>query len=278
MLSWFMRPETYQKGASLMDAVPYSPALDGVLSRHRPDGNAANQTLQPLDALSAQSRNLAKWHSVVVDDRIVPSYVLIGPRTGRVPIRLALLGGTRASDFLSTISIVKLLVELDLAPLIAQDFALFGYPLANPSRTSQPEPEFDTSFWKGSNDPVVHFFEQEFTADKLDGMIAVRANEPLAGFQIQVSSRVIATEVLWRALELPQKLLPLANEPVQVVPHTEIAKHSFANLSHLCPKPFSLIIRTPRNAQSENQISAIAFSIKQILLHYRSLVRQADSM
>jgi hypothetical protein len=259
-----------------MDAAHCSFALDDVPSRHSSDGDVASQILQPLDELAAESRNLAKWRSVVVDGRTVPSYVLIGPRTGRVPIRLALLGGTRVSDFLSTISIVKLLVELDLAPLIAQDFALFGYPLANPGRTSQIEPEFDTSFWKDSSDPVVHFFEQELTADKLDGMIAVRANEPLAGFQIQVSSRVIATEVLWRALELPQKLLPLASEPVQVVPHPENGKHSFVNLGHLCPRPFSLVIQTPKSAQAESQISAIAFSIKQILLFYRSLVRQAE--
>jgi len=248
-----------------MDAASSSFALENVPSHH-PDGDAASQTLQPLDALAAQSRNLAKWRSVVVDGRIVPSYVLIGPRTGRVPIRLALLGGTRGSDLLSTISIVKVLL------------ALFGYPLADPGRTSQTGPDFDTSFWKDSSDPAIHFFEQELAADKLDGMIAVRANEPIAGFQIRVSSRVIATEVLWHLLELPQKLLPLANEPIQVVPHTENAKHSFANLGHLCPRPFSLIIQTPKSAPSENQISAIAFSVKQFLLHYRSLVRQAERM
>lgn len=75
----------------------------------------------------------------------------------------SLLGGIRIFDFLSTISISKLLIELDLAPLIAQDFALFAYPLANPGRASRAEPDFDTSFWKGSPDPVIRFFEQELT-------------------------------------------------------------------------------------------------------------------
>jgi hypothetical protein len=260
-----------------MDAAFYP----STLKKFAPQGtdpDSVGQILQPLDALAGQSPNLAKWRSVVVNSRVVPSYVLIGPRTGRVPIRLALLGGTRSSDVLSIISIVKLLVELDLAPLIAQDFALFGYPLANPSRTSQPEPDFDKSFWKDSSDPIVRFFERELTVDELDGVIAVQANEPIAGFQIQVSSRVIATEVLWRALELPQKLVPLADEPIQPFPQTDSTKHSFANLGHLRPRPFSLIIRSPKNTPSEKQISAIAFSIEQILLHYRSLVRHADRM
>jgi hypothetical protein len=260
-----------------MDATLYSSALNEG-SKHVNDASSASQALEPLDALADQSPNLAKWRSLSIDGRVVPSYVLIGPRTGRVPIRLALLGGIRPSDVLSTISIIKLLVELDLAPLIAQDFALFGYPLANPTRPLQSEPDFDLSFWKGSSDPVIRFFEQELTIDKLDGVIAVRGNEPVAGFQIQVSSRLIATEVLWPALELPQKLVPLANEPIRLFPQTENTKHSFANLGHLCPRPFSLIIRTPRNTPSENQISAVAFSIKQILAHYRSLVRQADRM
>jgi hypothetical protein len=260
-----------------MDAALYSSALAEV-PPEMSHTDSALQALQPLDALADQSRNLAKWRSVAVDGRVVPSYVLIGPRAGRVPIRLALIGGIRPSDVLSTISIVKVLVELDLGPLIAQDFALFAFPLANPSRALQTEPDFDTSFWQNAPDPVVRFFERELILDELDGMIAVRANEPIAGFQIQVSSRVIAKEVVWPALELPQKLVPLANDPIQIFPQTENSKPSFANLGHLCPKPFSLIIRTPKNAPSENQISAVAFSIKQILLHYRSLVRQADRM
>ena len=268
-----------------MDAALYSAALDKVppqrfdeLPPQTYHTDSALQALQLLDALADQSLNLAKWRSIAVDGRVVPSYVLIGPRAGRIPIRLALVGGIHPSDLLSTISIAKVLVDLDLASFIAQDFALFAYPLANPSRALQSEPDFDTSFWQDAPDPVVRFFERELILDELDGMIAVRGNEPIAGFQIQVSSRVIATEVLWRALELPQKLVPLANDPIQIFPQTENSNRSFANLCHLCPKPFSLIIRTPKSAPCENQISAIALSIRQILLHYRSLVRQADRM
>ena len=66
----------------------------------------------------------------------MPSYVFIGPRGGHVPIRLALLAGIESEDLLSTNAIVKLFVELDIAPLLAQDFALFGYPIANPERIS----------------------------------------------------------------------------------------------------------------------------------------------
>src|SRR6516164_7092037 len=124
-----------------MDAALYSAALDKVppqrfdeLPPQTYHTDSALQALQLLDALADQSLNLAKWRSIAVDGRVVPSYVLIGPRAGRIPIRLALVGGIRPSDLLSTISIAKILVDLDLASFIAQDFALFAYPLANPSR------------------------------------------------------------------------------------------------------------------------------------------------
>jgi hypothetical protein len=238
----------------------------------------AEEPWSSLDLLTAESPGLAKWRGLAVDGRLVPSYVFIGPRGGRVPIRLALLAGLESGDLLATHAIVKLLVDLDLAPLLAQDFALFGYPMANPDRTSGHFPDFNGDFWKSASDPVIQYFEQELTANELDGVFAVKANEPIAGFQIQVSSRVIASEVLWPVLELVQRLVPLASEPIQVFPQLPNNCHSLFSLGHARPGPFSLMIRTPKHVPVENQISAIVFSVEQILHHYRVLVSHADSL
>ena len=197
---------------------------------------------------------------------MIPSYVFIGPRGGSVPIRLALLGGISPEDLVSTSAIVKLLVELDLAPLLAQDFALFSYPVADPVRASRRSPDF----WTDAPDPMKRYFEQELAENQPDGVITAMGNEAISGFQIQVSSRLIATEVLWPALEIVQRLLPLASEPIQTFPQPRN--------SQLRSVPFSLIIRTPRYMPFENQVSAIAFSVKQILHHYRALVSQVDKL
>src|SRR5215469_3651384 len=242
------------------------------------DADPSQQMWHSLDMLAAQSPSLAKWRSIAVEGRVIPNYVFIGPRGGSTPLRLALLGGIHPEDLLSTNGILKLLVELDLAPLLAQDFALFGYPVANPPRASQRSPDFTSDFWTGASDPVIRFFEQELTENELDGVIAVRGDEPISGFQIQVSSRVIATEVLWSALELAQKLVPLASEPIQIFPRLQSNRCSLFSLGHSRPGPFSMIIRTPRHMPFENQISAIVFSVKQILYHYRALVSHADSL
>src|ERR1700720_3100822 len=232
----------------------------------------------PLDLLAGEPAGLAKWRSLAVEGRAVPSYVFIGPRGGAVPIRLALLAGIESEDLVGTNAIVKLLVELDIAPLLAQDFALFGYPVANPQRASLRSPDFTADFWKCASDPVIQYFEQELTENQLDGIIAVKANEPIAGFQIQVSHRVIASEVLWPALELAQRLVPLASEPIQIFPRLQSNRHSLFSLGHARPGPFTLMIRTPKHRPAESQISAIVFSVKRILHQYRVLVSHVDSL
>jgi hypothetical protein len=256
----------------------FSVSTSHELLTHLADADPAQQIWHPLDMLAEESPGLAKWRSIAVEGRVIPSYVFIGPRAGSVPVRLALLGGIQSEDLLSTSAIVKLLVELDLAPLLAQDFALFTYPVANPQRTSRGAPDFTSEFWAGASDPVIRFFEQELTENELDGIIAVKGNEPISGFQIQVSSRVIATEVLWPALELAQRLVPLASEPIQIFSRLESNRSSLFSLGHSRPGPFNLIIRTPRHMPFENQISAISFSVKQILHHYRTLVSLADGI
>lgn len=242
------------------------------------NADPAEQIWAPLELLAAESAGLAKWRGLVVEGRVVPSYVFIGPRAGRVPIRLALIAGVEPEDLPSSNAIVKLFVELDIAPLLALDFALFGYPAANPHRTSSRSPDFTTDFWKSASDPVIRFFEQELTENQLDGIIAVKTNEPIAGFQMQGSSRVIAAEVLWPALELAQRLVPLASEPIQIFPQLPNNCHSLFSLGHARPGPFSLVIRTPGHMPLENQISAIVFSIKQILCCYRALVSHVNSL
>jgi hypothetical protein len=251
---------------------------DKPVPSHLIDTDAVQPIWDPLDQLATESASLAKWRSFAVGGRAVPSYVFIGPRGGQVPIRLALLGGIESEDLLSSSAVVKLFVELDLAPLLAQDVALFGYPVVNPRRVSSSSPDFATDFWKDGSDPIVRFFENELAKNELDGIIAVKGNEPIAGFQLQVSSRVIATEVLWPALELAQRLVPLASDPIQFFPRLQNSRNSLFSLGHARPGPFSLMIRTPKHIPFEDQISAIAFSVKQIVLHYRALVSHVDRL
>jgi hypothetical protein len=248
------------------------------VSTNQPGAAFADEIWEPLDLLAEGSHGLAKWRSFAVDGHVIPSYVFIGLRGGSVPIRLALLGRIEPEDLVSTSAIIKLLVELDLSPLLARDFALFSYPVANPTRLSHRSPDFSTDFWTDASDPTIRYFEHELAGNQLDGVIAAKGNEAISGFQIQVSSRLIAAEVLWPALEMAQKFVPLATEPIQVFPHLQESEHSLFSLGQSRPGPFSLMIRTPRHTPIENQISAIVFSVKQILQQYRTLVNYTTKL
>jgi hypothetical protein len=230
----------------------------------------------PLETLSTASSSLARWRTLQLGRRSVPSFVLIGPRSGRVPIRLALMGGLHQTDSVSSTAIAKLLVEMNLASLFAQDYALFSYPVSNP--LDQAGTDFEKDFWHGSSDPVVRFFESELATNELDGVIAVYGDKPISGIQFQASSRVLATEVLWPAVEVAQRFAPLAAEPVQFFPRSSERAGAFHHLDQLRPRPFCLAIHTPQRSAFEDQIAAIGFSLKFILHQYRSLVSEAGRL
>ena len=240
------------------------------VAKHESNAGSERGIWESVERLAQESASLTKWRSFAVDGHPMPSYVFIGPRGGSVAIRLALLGGLEAEDLVSTSAIVKLLVELDLAPLLARDFALFSYPVVNLVRDSSRSPDFSARFWTDAPTRTVRYFEQEFAGKQLDGIFIAKGNEAISGFQMQVSSRLIAAEVLWPSLEVVQRLIPLADEPVQSFPQVQN--------SELGPASFSLVIRTPRQMPFENQISAIVFSVKQILHHYRALVDSVDKL
>ncbi|MBV8900556.1 MAG: hypothetical protein JOY92_10660 [Verrucomicrobia bacterium] len=234
--------------------------------------------LAPLNNLADRSPGLARWRSFHAGGKVIPSFVLIGPRGRDLPIRLALIAGLSAGDTVATAALAKLLIELDLASLLAQDYALFGYPQANPHPWDGDGRAFTNDFWRGSIDPAVRFFEQELERNEFDAVVFIRGDQPISGFQIRTCSRLIATEVLWPAVELAQRFVPLASEPIRLWLPSGFEPASIFNTGHLRPRPFCLSLCTPRQQPGENQISAIVFSLKQILQGYRAALRYAERL
>ena len=234
--------------------------------------------LDPLNALADRSPHLARWRSFRSGGRVVPSFVLIGPRGGGMPIRLALVAGLTADDAVATTALAKLLVELALAPLLAQDYALFGYPQVNPVSRGADGREVTAEFRHGSADPGLRFWKHELEANEFDAVLLVQANQPLAGFQIRSGSPFIAAEVLWPAVELAQRFVPLAPEPIRPWLASGPEPAWIFHTDHLRPRPFWVSLCTPRQQPSENQIAALVFAIKQILRHYRAAVGYAGRL
>ena len=225
--------------------------------------------LNPSINLLAESKNILAIPTSLRDEENVPGLVFVGQRQEPLPVRLVIFAGSEEEDSVGSLALLKLLVDLDLAPLLAHDYALFCY-LSFP-RTAKTY--LDHQRWN------VHWGKTplpgELPTFDADGFIFIRANDSVGGLQIEASDRTIANEVAWPAAVRASTIQPLDVEPVRCVQANRI---SGANTSDLPANAFSLAIRTPWVAETEDQIAAIGIALKEILLQYRALRNFAKAL
>jgi hypothetical protein len=225
--------------------------------------------LNPSINLLAESKNILAIPTSLRDEENVPGLVFVGQRQEQLPVRLVIFAGSAEEDLVGSLALLKLLVDLDLAPLLAHDYALFCY-LSFPRKAKT---YFDRQRWN------VHWgkspLPDELPTFDADGFISIRANDSVGGLQIEASDRTIANEVAWPAAVRASKIQPLDVEPVRRVQADQV---SGANTSDLPSNAFRLAIRTPWVAETENQIAAIGIALKEILLQYRALRNFAKTL
>ncbi|MFZ0505463.1 MAG: hypothetical protein WAM44_17220, partial [Chthoniobacterales bacterium] len=162
---------------------------------------------------------MVRWRECADSRYKLSSYVFIGQRTTNLPVRMAFVAGLRSHDDLAQQALAKLLVELEVAPLVGRDYALFSYAL-----TREPNDEGAETFgsdWLDESSgvqPILQVLESDLASSDVDGFISIATNERVSGFQFETDSELIAAEVAWPALEVAGRFVPLADEPVKVLP------------------------------------------------------------
>jgi hypothetical protein len=231
--------------------------------------------LEPLESISSYPSHLVRWRECADSKYNLTSYVFIGQRTNNLPVRMAFVAGLRSHDDLAQRALAKLLVELEVAPLVGRDYALFSYSL-----TREPSDEAAESYgsdWLDESSgvqPILQVLESDLASSDVDGFISIATNERVSGFQFETDSELIATEVAWPTMEVAGRFVPLAEEPVKVVPSAILRRQR--GLGRGVPKQmFGLTLRTPENAGPVEQVSAIVFSSIRVLQEYRRLRRAA---
>jgi len=230
---------------------------------------ATTTGLDPSINLLSESKNIWALPTSTRNEEHVPGLVFVGQRQEQVPVRLVIFAGSEEADSVGSLALLKLLVDLDLAPLLAHDYALFCYL----SLSQRAKTYFDRQRWN------VHWgktpLPDELLAFDADGFISIRANDSVGGLQIEASDRTIANEVAWPAVVRASRIQPLDAEPVRWVQADEVSR---ANISDLPSNAFRLAVRTPWVAETENQIAAIGIALKEVLLQYRSLRNFAKAL
>lgn len=213
-------------------------------------------------ALLAESRNILALRARARTKGDLPGFVFVGDRQERVPVRLVIFAGGQEDDSVGSLALLKLLVDLDLAPLLAHDYALFCFlNFPRPGKSS-----FDFQRWNVRWGKVP--LPEQLKQLDADGFISIRANDSVGGLRIEASDRTIANEVAWPAAVRASKIQPLDSEPVD---HIQFDPRSGLGSEDWPSNVFKLAIRTPWLADAETQIAAIGIVVKEILFQYRSL-------
>jgi hypothetical protein len=223
---------------------------------------ATSTALDPSIDVLAESENIFALPQSGRDEANLPGFVFVGKRQEHVPIRLVMFA--RPDDTVGSFALLKLLVDLELAPLLAHDYALFCY-LSIPGLEIFSELEGYNMRWKERPLPG------GLRALDPDGFISVQTNDSVGGLQIEASDRTLANEVAWPAVSLAGKIYQLDVEPVR-------STNGWFNPNALPNNAFKLTVHTPWIDDAGNQIAAIGLTLKEMLLRYRSLRNYAKAL
>jgi hypothetical protein len=207
--------------------------------------------------LLADSQNIFALPRSYRNESNLPGFVFVGERREQVSIRLIMFAS--GDDPVGSFALLKFLVDLNLAPLLGHDYALFCYLNAPGLALFSRLKDYRLHREKGS-------LPRDFRALDPDGLISVQTNDSVGGLQVEASDRTIANEVVWPALAPASKVYQLDAEPVRYR-----RDYAWFNGDEVPSNTFKLALHTPYLADPENQIAAVSFTLKEILLQYRSL-------
>jgi hypothetical protein len=252
---------------------------------------AAEELLDILFDVSSYSESLmATRHQVRVGgcDLEIPKFMLLGQRGGGKPIRIALFAGIDDHGSLDGIAaITRLLVQTELNPELARDYALFAYPLVNAFEYRRPptrlEP-FDRRFAWERPDGDVRFFRSELRKWRYDVILTLRTDPRAGGFHATVRSELLAKEVVLPALERVETVTPVNPRPIKIRPgdmRTRLADYADGRLTpppELRPYPFEAELHAPGEASRELRIRSLFIAVHEILRNYRRLMAHATDI
>jgi hypothetical protein len=249
---------------------------------------AAEEILDVLFDISSHSESLmAIRHSVRSGgcDIDIPKFMLLGQRGGGKPIRIALFAGIDDHGSLDGMAaIARLLIQTELNPCLARDYAIFAYPLVNTFEFKQPETRlepFHRRYAEDRADGDVRFFRAELRKWGFDGILTLRTDPRAESFHTTVRSELLAKEVIRPALEPVGRVTPVNSRPIKIRPgdlRARLADCADGRLTpppEIRPHPFEVELFAPGSAPKEARIGSLFVATHEILRNYRRLISYA---
>jgi protein MpaA len=259
-----------------------------------PQKRAVDRLLAPFDEIAETSsrllsKSLGQFESAG-QPYTLPRYIYLGPKGGGDTIRIGIFASIHGDEPEGGLALLRLLSVLEKNPEPAQGYALFLYPICNPTgfedntRHSRSGKDLNREFWKESREPEVKFLETEIWTHAFHGIITLHSDDTSDGLYGFVNGAVLSENLLDPALLAAEAFLP-RNRQRQIDGFP--ARKGIINQGYdgvltavpgLRPPPFEITLETPQKAPLHRQVEALVAALQTILVEYRYLIAIAQNI
>jgi murein peptide amidase A len=253
-----------------------------------PEKQPIERLLGPLDQVAQSSPNflcksLGQFHATGQGYRL-PRYVFLGPKGGGDTIRIGIFAAIHGDEPEGAMALTRFVKLLETEPDIAKGYALFLYPVCNPTgvedntRHSRSGKDLNREFWKQSPEPEVRYLESEIYLHAFDGIITLHGDDTSDGLYGFVGGSVLSENLLEPALRAAEQFLPRNHGNIidgfkasrGII--TDGYEGMLKNLSDIPKPPFEITFETPQKAPLHLQVEAYVAALRTILVEYQSLI------
>jgi murein peptide amidase A len=235
------------------------------------------------------SKSLGQFQ-VGVETYTLPRYVYLGEKSGGDTIRIGIFATIHGDEPEGALALTRLVAELEKNPEIAQGYALFIYPVCNPTgfedntRPSRNGKDLNREFWTDSAQPEIRYLESEIWTHAFDGIITLHTDDTSDGLYAFVSGAVLAENLIEPALREAEQFIPRNQRRIidgfnarrGIV--TDCYDGALKSIPGASRPPFEITLETPQKSPLHRQVEAFNAALKTILVEYRYLLAIAQNI
>ncbi len=258
----------------------------------RMERRSVARLLAPLDLIAENSQRLLSKSLRQFENAgrtySLPRYIYLGVKGGGDAIRVGIFATIHGDEPEGALAIMRLVSLLEIDPEVAKGFALFLYPICNPTgfedNTRHSRAGKDWEFWTESPEPEVRHLESEIYLHAFHGIITLHSDNGSPGVHGFASGAVISENLLEPALGEAERFLP--RDRRRTIDGFAARRGIIAAcyegglkaVPGLVASPFEITLETPQKAPLHLQVEALVAALRTILIEYRYLIAIAQNI
>jgi predicted deacylase len=259
-----------------------------------PNRRSIRRLLEPLDRIAESSRRLvgvSHGHFEHAGEAYsLPRYLYVGPKGGGDTLRIGIFATIHGDEPIGALALPALLQALEENPSVAEGYALFIYPVCNPTgfedgtRHSRSGYDLNREFWTNTRQPEVKFLESEIWMQSFHGILTLHSDDTSEGLYGFVKGNVLSEHLLKPALFEAGRYLPRNHGSTidGFDARAGIIHQGYPGMLQSIPNlpqpPFEITFETPHNAPLHRQVNALVAALKTILVENRYLQAIAQNI